>query len=90
MKAWPYLREVCETYTSTETSSARLLALLDVVDGALAWRDSACETESAETDDYTVASMQGECAGDTHAEACPVAGAKRGVLVALTRLEAIP
>lgn len=64
-------------------------AWLALQEAVTAWRDAACETASAETDDYTVANANNECAGDTHAEACPVAVALRGVIAALAKIEDI-
>lgn len=47
--------------------------LLEIVAAALAWQATTCDLQSCDTDDYTVAVMQGECAGDTHHESCAVA-----------------
>ncbi len=65
-------------------------AWIDLQAAVARWRDATCETESAETDDYVIAGVQGECTGDTHEDSCPVAVARRSVLAALAVVEAIP
>lgn len=65
-------------------------ALIALQEAVRVWRDTECETESDETDDYVIAAETDECAGDTHAIKCPVAVAVQAMIDALDRLEAIP
>lgn len=60
------------------------LALLDLWEACEAERVAVCETESAETDDWTQAADD-ECAGDIHADACPVSVARAAVTAVLER-----
>lgn len=60
--------------------------LLEIAAAALAWQRAECETQSPDTDDYTVADMNGECAGDTHHESCPVAQSIQAMLAALAKV----
>ena len=61
-------------------------ALLEIAAAAVAWSGTLCETQSDETDDHQVAEARGECAGDTHAEACPVNQAARALAEALAKV----
>lgn len=60
--------------------------LLEIAAAAVAWSDAKCETESPDTDDYTIADMNGECAGDTHHESCPVAQKRQALINAIAKV----
>jgi hypothetical protein len=82
--------ETAEIKTARGVHSAtEVIALIDVADAVTAWREAACDTQSTETDDHVIASMQGECAGDTHEKSCPVEVARHALIDALDNLKAV-
>jgi hypothetical protein len=88
MAVMRYLREVCDGHERVMTKSVNIIALINLADAVAAWRDVVCVTRSIDTD-YVVASMNGQCCGDTHEDVCPVFVARMKIESTLAAIEAI-
>jgi hypothetical protein len=60
--------------------------LLEIAAAGKDYEAAVCEFESTVTDDYTEAAYDEECAGDTHAERCPVSIAHVALMQALAKV----
>lgn len=88
--AWLDLREVAKHHARVETSSERMLALLDLKDAVAAWIEAEC-THVMHSEPSSDLGFHGCGDGEqgNHDAACPVELAHQDVINASNKLEAL-
>ena len=80
------LRAVYKTHARVTTSSARVLALLDLWAACEAERDAACPYADREGDEYAGPNRgDSYCDRDSHTDECPVTIARAAVAAVLKK-----